>query len=303
MVSYPLIHRREPHTRPATSPSKRASDSQAVHATATIRGRLPGEAAARLSRALRGATARFTLAELLLWASLYPAYLAIRGATIGDPEQAFAHAARLIDLERSLALFHEGALQQLAEPVVGLLSVYYMAAFGPLIAAVLVWLGVRHRSHYRELRSLLFVSLGIAVVFYVLYPTAPPRLVPGLGIADTVGLAGHDTGSFAGIAFNPYAAMPSMHVGWSLLVAIVGFRAASSLALRALFVAHPLVMAVTVTATGNHYFVDSIAGAAAALAAVGTLAMWRLSRSTRPILRAPKGVPSLTPARNEPATA
>ena len=148
-------------------------------ATATTRGRLPGEAAARLSRALRGATGRFTLVELLLWASLYPAYLAIRGSTIGDPEQAFAHASRLIDLERSLALFHEGWLQQLAEPVVGFLSVYYMAGFGPLIVAVLVWLGVRHRTHYRDLRSLLFVSLGIAVVFYVLYPTAPPRLVPG----------------------------------------------------------------------------------------------------------------------------
>ena len=66
---------------------------------------------------------------------------------------------------------------------------------------------------------MLFISLGIALVVYLAFPTAPPRLVPGLGIADTVGLSGHDTGSFAGVRFNPYAAMPSLHVGWSILAA------------------------------------------------------------------------------------
>jgi hypothetical protein len=94
-----------------------------------------------------------------------------------------------------------------------------------------------------------------------------------------------------------------MHVGWSLLVAIVGFRATSSRLLRVLFVAHPLVMAVTVTATGNHYFIDSIAGAAAALAAVAAVAVLRRSRRGRPSIRFPKLVPALSPARNEPAAA
>ena len=225
--------------------------------------------------AVSGAVRRFALVELLLWSALYPAYLAVRGSTIGDADQAVAHATRLIELERGLGLFHEGAVQRLAGSIVDVLSVYYMAGFAPVIAAVLVWLGFRDRPRYRELRTLLFVALAIAVVFYVLYPTAPPRLVPSLGIADTVGLAGHDTGSFAGIRFNPYAAMPSMHVGWSLLVGLVGFRAVYHPAARALFVLHPLVMALTVTATGNHYFVDSVAGALAALAAVAALALWR----------------------------
>jgi hypothetical protein len=160
-----------------------------------------------------GTRARFALGELMLWASIYPAYLAIRGLTIGDPDQALTHATRLIDLERSLDLFHETALQQLVGAAVGFFSIYYMVGFAPLLVTVLGWLAIRHRAHYRDLRSLLFVSLGIAVFFYVLYPTASPRLVPGLGIADTVGMAGHDTGSFAGIRINPYAAMPSMHVG------------------------------------------------------------------------------------------
>jgi len=225
---------------------------------------------------------RFALLELLLWASLYPAYLAIRGTTIGNPQQAIAHATQLIDIERALHFCHEQALQRLPGALLDFFSAYYLLGFGPLIAATLIWLGIRHRELYRELRTLLFVSLGIAVFFYVGYPTAPPRLVPSLGIADTVGMAGHDTGSVAGIRFNPYAAMPSMHVGWSVLVAIIGFRAASSRRfLRWFFVLHPFVMAATVTATGNHYFVDSIAGAGAALAAVGILAGWRRLRPSR----------------------
>jgi hypothetical protein len=252
----------------------------------------------RVSTRSIGARGRFALTELMLWASIYPAYLAIRGLTIGDPDQALSHATRLIDLERSVNLFHETALQQLVGAAVGFFSVYYMVGFGPLLVTVLGWLAIRHKERYRDLRSLLFLSLGIAIFFYVLYPTAPPRLVPGIGIADTVGMAGHDTGSFAGIGINPYAAMPSMHVGWSVLLAIVGYRATSRRLLRAFFIAHPLLMAVTVTATGNHYFIDSIAGALAALAALTLVALFRRNRSSASGAR-----PCLPPAHMDPAAA
>ncbi len=225
---------------------------------------------------MTGSLRRFALVELALWASLYPIYLAVRGSTIGDAGTAVANAESLIDLERRLSLFHESSLQNALSFASEAFSAYYMVGFGPLIAAVLVWLGLRDRSSYRELRTLLFASLALAVIFYVGFPTAPPRLVPELGIADTVGLSGHDTGSFAGIRFNPYAAMPSMHVGWSLLVGVVGFRAARRLPLRLFFALHPLLMAVTVTATGNHYFADSAAGAA-----IGLLTLWLLTSARR----------------------
>jgi predicted neutral ceramidase superfamily lipid hydrolase len=228
---------------------------------------------------------RFTLVELALWASLYPAYLAVRGATIGDGETAAANAADLVGVERTLSVFHEATLQRALSFASELFSAYYMIGFGPLIAAVLIWLGLRDRDRYRELRMLLFASLALAVLFYVAYPTAPPRLVPEFGITDTVGLSGHDTGSFAGIRFNPYAAMPSMHVGWSLLVGIVGFRATRQRTLRAFFALHPLLMAVTVTATGNHYFVDSAAGAAVALLTVWSL---ELARRMQPLRFRPR---------------
>jgi PAP2 superfamily len=145
-----------------------------------------------------------------------------------------------------------------------------MLGFGPVVAGTLVWLAFNQPDLYRRLRTALLVSLGFAAVSYALLPMAPPRLVPDIGIADTVGLAGgHDTGSFGGVVpFNPYAAMPSMHVGWSLLVGIFGFRALRGRPLRWVFAAHPVVMAVAVTATGNHYFLDSAAGVAVVLSAL-----------------------------------
>jgi membrane-associated phospholipid phosphatase len=226
-------------------------------------------------------TLRFAGFELALWAGLYGAYLTLRGFSIAKPDLAFDHASSLVELERAAGLFHEARLQAALDFGHDFFSAYYMLAFAPLLAATLVWLGLRHRGSYRELRTLLLLSLGIAAVFYVLYPTAPPRLVPGLGIADTVGLAAHDTGSFGGVRFNPYAAMPSMHVGWSLLVGLVGFRTSRRLPVRAFFALHPFLMAVTVTATGNHYFLDSLVGAAVALTAVALVAAVRRARPRR----------------------
>lgn len=227
---------------------------------------------------------RFALLELGIWASLYPTYLAIRGSSIDDGHQALHHATELVDLERAAGLLHEADVQSALQPVVDAFSAYYMLGFGPLIATVLIWLGIRNRELYRGLRTLLLTSLGLAVIGYVFYPTAPPRMVPGLGISDTVGMSAHDTGSVAGIRFNPYAAMPSMHVGWSVLIGIFGFRAARSRWLKAFFVAHPFLMVLTVTATGNHYFVDALAGSAAALLAIVLVAaLGRIRRrSARP---------------------
>jgi PAP2 superfamily protein len=209
-------------------------------------------------------TLRFAAIELAIWALLYGAYLAVRGVSIADAKAAIANAAELIDLERASGLFHEAWLQRVLGSVQDFFSTYYMLGFGPLVLGTLVWLGVREPAAYRRLRTALLVSIAVASLLYIVLPTAPPRLVEGIGIADTVGLSGHDTGSFAGIRFNPYAAMPSMHVGWSVLIAVYGYRSTRRRLVRLLFAIHPLLMGLAVTATGNHFFVDSLAGAALA---------------------------------------
>jgi PAP2 superfamily len=225
--------------------------------------------------------ARFAAFELSLWSLVYGLYLAVRGMAIASPSEALANARDVVHLERALGLFHEESLQASFGAVDGALSVYYLLGFAPLLAGILVWLALVHRPLYRELRSLLLVSISLAVVVHVLLPVAPPRLMPGLGIADTVGLD-HDHGSFAGIPFNPYAAMPSMHVGWSLLVGFVAWKASSSWVAHGFFAVHPVLMAVAVTATGNHYFLDSLAGVLVAVVAIGArkLASTRLFEGT-----------------------
>src|SRR3954451_14522465 len=264
----------------AAAPSRntRGTILSAHDAMGTLRRPRTGHGTARDTVAMP----RFVARELLLWASVYPLYLAIRGWTIADPRQAFADAWHVVGFEREFGLFQELEIQRLLQPLEGFFSVYYMLAFAPVVTSVLVWLAGARRRLYADLRTLLFVSLGIALVAYVAFPTAPPRLVPGLGISDTVGLAGHDRGSFAGVRFDPYAAMPSLHVGWSVLVALIVFRATSRTWLRALAVAHPLLMALSVTATGNHYLVDSLAGAFVALLAVLSVDAWRHARAPRP---------------------
>lgn len=212
----------------------------------------------------------FAAIECGLWGALYLSYLVLRDVSIGSAQKAVANGVALVHVEEAVGLFHEATVQRVVETshLEALFDAYYLVGFGPTIVAMLAWLGLRHRGAYKTLRTWLLVSLGIASVLYLLVPTAPPRLVPGLDIGDTVGLAAHDTGSFLGIRFNPYAAMPSMHVGWTLLLAIIGIRLCKRPIVRIGFALYPLGMAVCVVATGNHYFLDSIVGAGVALLAV-----------------------------------
>ena len=224
----------------------------------------------------------FVALEALVWAACYGVYLVVRGLSIGSETEAMRHAAAVIDLERAAGAFHEASVQEALRPLADVFSTYYMVGFGPFLAGMLVWLAWRDRALYRRMRTALLVSLAIATVVFVLYPTAPPRLVEGIGIADTVGLTGHDNGSFMGIRFNPYAAVPSMHVGWSLIAGIYGHRAARSRALRLFFLIHPALMTLTVVATGNHYDFDALAGIAVVGLALLLLARHRAQRELEP---------------------
>lgn len=241
---------------------------------------------------------RFMAGELALWAALYGAYLGLRAIAIAGESRAFQNAHHVIGAERALGLSHEAAAQRALQSAEPFFSTYYMLGFGPLILTALVWLAWRRRDLYRSLRTALLAAIGIAAVVHLTFPVAPPRMIAGLGISDWVGLSGgHDSGSFAGIRFNPYAAMPSMHVGWSLLLGIVAWRALPG-ALKALGLLHPVMMTLAVTATGNHYLLDAIGGAAVAMAglALGGVV------AGRPVVRGrlPRALPSRRPDADPP---
>jgi membrane-associated phospholipid phosphatase len=220
---------------------------------------------------------RLGLIELLVAAIGYVVYSLSTGAAYGHKALAFRNATRVIDLERWLHLLHERQLQSLILPYRWLVQVFnaiYMWGHLPLIILVLVWLFVLHRRQYRVIRNALLISGGIALIIFYLVPVAPPRLVPGLHLQDTAALISpvYDTVE-PKIFFNPYAAMPSMHIGWDLLIGIALVWCSRNDVLRLFGALLPLGMLVAVVMTGNHYVLDGLAGAVIGLVGLA-IALW-----------------------------
>jgi hypothetical protein len=143
--------------------------------------------------------------------------------------------------------------------------------------AVLTWVYRRHNHHYRTLRNTFFAANALAIAGYWLFPTAPPRLA-GVGIGDTVSGATsvNLTSSFVSTFYNEYAAVPSMHIGFSVISGLAIFTLARSRALRVAGLLYPLFVLFVIVATGNHFFFDAAAGALVALAAIAVLQLRRI---------------------------
>ena len=196
-------------------------------------------------------------------------YFGVRGLTVGDPAQARAHAAQVFALERVLGLDHELGVQRLLvhhDHVAAVANWVYIFGHWPVIVTVLLWLALQHPVHYLLLRDGMLLSGAAGLVVFALYPVAPPRLARS-EIVDTVTEQSHAYRVLQPPAFvNQYAAMPSLHVGWDLLVGLTVAAAAAHGCLRLLGRLLPALMAVAVVLTGNHYLLDVVAGVLLALA-------------------------------------
>jgi len=208
--------------------------------------------------------------EFALFGTGVLAYFAVRGLTETDAHTAQQHAARIVALERNLGAFVEPAIQRAMIPhdaLVTLANWVYIWGHWPVIAVTAVWLAVRRPDGYRFLRNAMLLSGLLGIAIFVSYPVAPPRLA-GAGLLDTVVLHSDAYRVLQPPAFvNQYAALPSLHVGWDLLVGLTIFRVASGVLLRAIGLAMPVLMAAAVVVTGNHYLLDVAAGVALALTA------------------------------------
>jgi hypothetical protein len=203
--------------------------------------------------------------ELAALAVLYGAYEVIRGFGTENWVAARAHTGDIVELERSLGLYVERDVQDLAGAIVGvpaLLGLLYVALHFAGTAAVLVWVHQRRPHAFPFLRTTLIVSTALALVGYVLYPAAPPRLAD-LGFADTVSThTGLNLSSdLLGSLYNPIAAVPSLHFGYALIVGVALAQLASRRWLRRVGAAYPAAMLLIIVATGNHFFFDAAAGA------------------------------------------
>jgi membrane-associated phospholipid phosphatase len=218
--------------------------------------------------------------ELMLVAMGFVAYFGVRAVTQGSRAEAVAHARDFVSLERWLHLYHEPALQSaIAEhrSLVTLVNWIYIWGHWPAILAVAVWLFLRAPDGYRLIRNAFFVSGAIGMLFFVGFPVAPPRLVHGLGFADTVAQYSHAYRALQPPSLvNRFAAFPSLHVGWDLLVGIALVRYASRPAARLAGVAMPVLMATAVVLTGNHWLIDVAGGVVVSL--VGLAVALRVTR-------------------------
>lgn len=219
---------------------------------------------------------------------LMGAYNLGRLLATGRVSSADDNAHRILDVQHALRLPSEAVLQAAALDVhhlVGLADRYYLLHF-PVTIGVLLWLWRRDRSAYRWTKRALVLATGAAMVIHLLVPVTPPRLLAASGTIDTGQKAGasvYDGSPVAAIA-NEYAALPSLHVGWALLIAIVLVATLRS-RWRWLWLLHPALTTVTVVVTGNHYLIDAVAGA---VVVVGALVLTRRVRSG-PALEEPGG--------------
>jgi hypothetical protein len=207
-------------------------------------------------------------------------YFGIRNLTAGGVGAAFDNAGRLVRLEGALSLGWEDEIQGAIDgtALVTVANWIYIWGHWPVIVGTGVVLFVLRCDRYRLLRNAMFVSGAIGFLFFALFPVAPPRLLD-LGLVDTVTEQSHSYRALQPPGFtNQYAALPSLHAGWNLLVGIVLFGTSTHLAVRAFAVASPLAMSFAVVATANHFVVDVVAGFAVVLAG---LAVARAIQSSR----------------------
>ncbi len=207
--------------------------------------------------------------EIVLVLVGYWLYSVVRNAVRAHETEAVQHAYQIVNIEKLFGLYHELSLNHFVaqhEWLAYLCNYYYATLHFVITIAVGVWVYRRHRWYARRLRNTWYLMNCFALLGFAFSSLAPPRLLPGGQFVDTVVIyrtwgSWGDTGVAA--HSNQYAAMPSMHIGWSLWVGITVYRLANRQWVRMLGVAYPVATLFVIVGTGNHYFLDAVGGAAA----------------------------------------
>jgi len=232
------------------------------------------------------------LRQVSLFGLAYIVYRLVRGLVEANGKAAFAHARDLISLERTLHVFVEPSIQAWASGshfLILMTSWLYVNAQGTVTIAALVYLYMRRNSSFYFVRNMFMIAMAIALVGYLVFPTAPPRFMPEWGFFDPVSdftpvnLSKATTS--ASSLYNPYAAVPSMHVAFALMIGWPLARLSRRRVAKVLWMLYPLVMTFVIVVTANHFIVDALLGAVtAAASAYGAMwlararpAVWRFS--------------------------
>ena len=237
---------------------------------------------------------RGVLRQALVLGGALGAYMAVRALTVGSESSALANAGTLLEFERALGFEWEASLQQAALDHDWLISAanwMYSFAYWPMLIATLIYTYVWQRHLFRRFRNALFVSGGIGLFVFALYPVAPPRFLSGY--VDTISdAARHSYIAHPEWLINENAALPSFHVGWVALCSVLLFSVIERPLMRVIISLPAVAMAVTVVITGNHYVVDIVAGVVVSLTAYWVIVL--SERVTAPLTVEPVDEGELT---------
>jgi membrane-associated phospholipid phosphatase len=218
--------------------------------------------------------------QLLIWFGFLFAYQLARGLADRDPTKAFANGWRVLDLEqRTTNHIVELTLQQLANSsrvLTDLVAWTYWNSEFTVVGLALLWVYMRRNEAFTRFRNAVLFANVLGLIGYVLLPVAPPRMFPSLGFLDTLDTFGglnHGSG-IVSLAANPYAAMPSLHAADALIVGIVLASVVRHRVWKVLWLLWPAWVWFAVMATGNHFWLDVLAGIV--LAAISMTAIYRV---------------------------
>jgi membrane-associated phospholipid phosphatase len=211
--------------------------------------------------------------QLGIWFGFLAAYQVARGIADRNPPRAFENALHVIGIEQHANALFELTLQRLvdgSEVLATAASWTYWNSEFTVLGLALLWVYLRRNEAFVRFRNTVLVANVIGLVGYVLLPTAPPRMFPDLGFDDTLASFGelnHGSGVIE-FAANPYAAMPSLHAADALIVGLVLFSVCRTRWAKALWLLWPAWVWFSVMATGNHFWLDVVAGVLVASIAI-----------------------------------
>ncbi len=214
--------------------------------------------------------------QLAIWFGFLALYQLARGVADHDTAKAFANGLRVINLERNANALFELTFQRAAHSSDALswfASFTYWNSEFTVVGLALLWVYLRRHDSFARFRNAILLANAIGLVGYVLLPTAPPRMFGGLGFVDTLAQFGglnHGSGLIE-LASNPYAAMPSLHAADALIVGLALALTTRRTIVRVLWALWPGWVWFCVIATGNHFWLDVVAGIVVALAALAVL--------------------------------
>jgi hypothetical protein len=224
--------------------------------------------------------------QLAIFAIFDIVYEGSRALAEGQAVAAFRHGHAVVNAEKTLGIFDELTLQRwvLGAPHIALDVAnwtYFNCQF-TISFAFLVWVYCRRNDSFYFIRNVVIAADFIGVIGYITYPTAPPRMLTQYGFVDTLHqtAVNHDTVSALA---NPYAAMPSLHTAYAILIGTSGVLLARHALTKAVWALYPGLVVFSIITTANHFILDAVAGAATLLLALGLVVSVTFILRRRPL--------------------